>query len=119
MPYVPFGTAHHIATVTAPVLAVADVAVWGMRKLRSNRQRPPSGTCLQPGPATPRWNQLADAAAKLLRRRGDKVKLARILGISRQRLHLLLTARIACPDAERTLLLIEWVAARRQGLDLA
>jgi hypothetical protein len=118
MPYVPFGTAHHIATVTAPLIAVADVAAWGVRKLRRDPQRTLSGATLQPGPATPRWNQLADAAAKLLRRRGDKAKLARILGISRQRLHLLLTARTACPDAERTLLLIEWVAARRRGLDL-
>jgi len=51
----------------------------------------------------------------MLRRRGDKVKLARLLGISRQRLNLLLKVRTACPDAERTLQLCEWLEHRRQS----
>jgi hypothetical protein len=56
--------------------------------------------------------------APLLRRRGSKVHLARILGISRQRLHVCLKARTGGLDAERTLLLLAWLAARRQGREL-
>jgi inactivated superfamily I helicase len=114
----PFGTMHHIETVTAPVLAVAQLTSYGARRLQRAR-RAPRGAILRPGPETPRWNSLVVAAAKLLRRRGDKAKLARVLGISRQRLHLLLKSRTACADAERTLLLQEWVEARRCGQDLA
>ena len=96
-------------------IAAAELAVHGAKKLRRPRKRAPRGAILRPGPDTPRWNKLADDAVKFLRRRGDKVKLARILGISRQRLHLLLKARTACPDAERTLQLCEWVEHRRQS----
>jgi hypothetical protein len=110
--------------VGTPILGLVKLAVVGAHKLQRagklqrTDKRPPRGAILQPGPDTPRWNALADAATKLLRRRGDKTKLARILGISRQRLHLLLKARTACPDAERTLLLLEWVHVRERGFDL-
>jgi hypothetical protein len=52
-------------------------------------------------------------------RRGEKAKLARVLGLPRQRLHEFLLERRALPDAERTLLLLVWLQARRQGRDLA
>ena len=114
-----YGAMHHIETIAIPLVAVTEMATDGVRKLRRSRRRPARGLILQPGPGTPRWNALAQSATKLLRRRGDKVRLARILGISRQRLHLLLKAKTACPDAERTLLLQEWVDARRRGQDLS
>lgn len=119
MPRVRYGTDYQMERLAAPALAAAAIAAKAVRKLRRPRLPAPRGATLRPGPATPRWNELAAAAALLLRRRGDKVRLARILGISRQRLHLLLTARTACPDAERTLLLREWVELRRRGSDLA
>ena len=119
MSHVPFGTAHQVATITAPVVLVAELAAHVTRELRRAPPRVPRGAILRPGRDTPRWNKLAEAAAKLLCRRGDKARLARILGISRQRLHLLLKARTACPDAERTLLLQEWMELRQRGLDLA
>lgn len=119
MPRTLYGAMHHIETIATPLVAVTELATDGMRKLRRSRRRPARGLILQPGSGTPHWNALAQAAAKLLRRRGDKVRLARVLGISRQRLHLLLKAKTACPDAERTLLLQEWVDARRRGQDLA
>ena len=109
---------HHIETIAAPMLAVAKLAAHGARRL-PRPARAPRGLILRPGPETPRWNALAQAANKLLRRRGDKAQLARILGISRQRLHLLLKAKTSCPDAERTLLLQEWVEARWRGQNLA
>jgi hypothetical protein len=77
------------------------------------------GAVPRPGLDTPLWNELAEAVVRALRRRGEKAKLARILGVSRQRLHVLLVARTACPDAERTLQLLVWLQARRQGRDLA
>ena len=74
---------------------------------------------LRPGTDTPLWDELVQTARRYLRKRGEKVKLARFLGIPRQRLHLLLVARTRCPDAERTLLLLAWVAAREQGRQLS
>ncbi len=114
-----FGTQYHLETIATPVLAAADAAAQLARKTKRARPRPLRGATLPVGPATPLWNELAATANKLLRKRGDKARLARILGISRQRLHLLVKARTACPDAERTLLLVAWVNARHRGEDLA
>ena len=74
---------------------------------------------MHPGPDTPLWNELVTATQKLLKRRGEKAKLARYLGVPRQRIHLLLVAKTACPDAERALQLLAWVNARRAGRDPA
>ncbi len=83
------------------------------------RRRPPRrGLTLQPGVGTPLWNELVKQVTPLLRQRGRKVHLARILGISRQRLHVCLKAQAGCLDAERTLLLLAWLCARRQGREL-
>jgi len=95
------------------VEAVAEMRANGRRKKPD--RRPGRFVTLRPGPETPVWNQLVKHAAPYLRKRGDKVKLARLLGIPRQRLHQLLVERSACADAERTLLLIAWVHARRSG----
>lgn len=51
-------------------------------------------------------------------RAGQELHLARILGISRQRLHVRLKVQAGCLDAERTLLLVAWLCARRQGREL-
>ena len=73
---------------------------------------------IQPGPDTPLWNELRRRVVSQLRKRGEKIVLARFLGVSRQRLHLMLKANGACPDAERTLLMLVWVIAREQGKNL-
>lgn len=97
-----------------------DTAAESARRTvgRMKRRAPKRGLALLPGPDTPLWNELVRQVAPLLRRRGSKVHLARILGISRQRLHVCLKARTAGLDAERTLLLLAWLAARRQGREL-
>jgi hypothetical protein len=77
------------------------------------------GATLRPGPNTPLWNELAGQARRLLRKRGERANLARLLGIPRQRITDYLRAGRACPDAERTLLLLCWVARRQVGGDLA
>jgi hypothetical protein len=95
-----------------------EVAVENLRsakRLKAPDRRPGRFTTLRPGPGTPVWNELVRHAAPYLRKRGDKVRLARLLGLSRQRLHQLLVERSACADAERTLLLVAWVHARRAG----
>jgi hypothetical protein len=77
------------------------------------------GTTLRPGPGTPLWNELVKQALPLLCRRGSKAQLARILGVPRQRLQDCLKSRCASLDAERTLLLLCWVATRQQGREFA
>jgi hypothetical protein len=97
------------------LMEVAWENLRAAKRLKAPDRRPGRFTALRPGPATPVWNELVRHAAPYLRKRGDKVKLARLLGISRQRLHQLLVGRSACADAERTLLLVAWVQARRSG----
>ena len=76
------------------------------------------GATLRPGNDTPLWNELVKQAQPLLRKRGSKAQLARLLKLPRQRMQDCLKAQSACLDAERTLLLMCWVAARQQGREL-
>lgn len=98
--------------------AVGETAKVARRKYRESRRKR-IGAALAPGPQTPLWNELARACEQQLSRYGEKARLARILGVSRQRVHLLLVAKSACADAERTLQLMAWLAARRRGADPA
>lgn len=95
--------------------ATARLAARQGRRLRPRSQR---NHTLKPGAATPLWNELVKQAAPFLRRRGTKARLARVLGVPRQRLQDCLKARRACLDAERTLLLLCWVAEQKQGREL-
>ena len=99
---------------------LTDAAAESARRTASKlKRRPPKrGQTLLPGVDTPLWNELVRQATPLLRKRGSKVHLARILGISRQRLHVCLKAQAGCLDDERTLLLLAWLCARRQGREL-
>lgn len=85
---------------------------------RRKRRTPRRGLTLQPGPDTPLWNELVRQVRLHLRKRGSKAQLARILGVSRQRLQVCLKAERGCLDAERTLLLLAWLCARTQGREL-
>jgi hypothetical protein len=99
------------------VLAATESAK-AARKTYKERTRRRQGATLRPGPETPLWNEVVVAARAQLRGYGDKARLARILGVPRQRVHQYLRDASACPDAERTLLLLAWVQARRTGRDL-
>lgn len=96
----------------------ATATVSAARRKYEARRYSPRGATLHPGRQTPLWNELALAVRKSFRRRGDQSRLARYLGLSRQRLHVLLVARAACPDAERTLQLLVWLRARQRGDEL-
>lgn len=56
------------------------------------------------------WGALAARVAPLLKRRGEKAKLGKELGVTRQQIYAYFNTRTAAPDAERTLRLIVWLA---------
>lgn len=85
---------------------------------RKRRRAPKRGLTLQPGPDTPLWNELVRQVNPHLRKRGSKAQLGRLLGLSRQRLYVCLKAERGAFDAERTLLLLAWLRARRQGREV-
>ena len=97
----------------------ADATVKAARKKYRESRRKRIGAALAPGPQTPLWNELTRACEQQLTRYGEKARLARILGVSRQRVHLLIVSKSACADAERTLQLMAWLAARRRRADPA
>src|SRR5580704_4985830 len=82
------------ALFDAAVLAARKAARRAVQPRRSRRR----GHALRPGPDTPLWNELVKQALPLLRKRGSKAKLARILGLPRQRLQDCLKAHTACLD---------------------
>jgi hypothetical protein len=95
------------------LFAVVEAAARSAKQAGRRTRPRPDYTALRPGADTPLWNELARVCAERLTRRGDKSRLARLLGVSRQRLHTLLVAKTACPDAERTLQLLAWLNTRR------
>jgi hypothetical protein len=103
--------------VLLAVTALATIRQKAKITLRPKRGR--RGQTLRPGLDTPLWNELASVVRSELTRYGEKAKLGRILGLPRQRVYELLNSRLHLPDAERTLLLLSWLHARRRGLDPA
>lgn len=104
---------------------LADVLVFAAqetakkaRKAYKEHTRVSRGSTIRPGADTPLWNELAAEARGLIRNYGEKANLARFLGVPRQRIHQYLMDKSAGPDAERTLLLLAWVHARRSGVTL-
>ena len=95
--------------------AAANATAAAARKLQRDRRPSLRYSTLRPGADTPLWNELATATVAALGRRGAKAKLGRLLGLSRQRLHLFLVTRTALPDAERTLQLLAWLQASQRG----
>jgi hypothetical protein len=73
------------------------------------------GATLRVGPATPLWNRLAAEVRPLLKRRGEKAQLARLLGVHRQAVNEYFVSGHRMPDGERVLLLQEWLRVRRAG----
>lgn len=98
-------------------LEMADRALlkWHEDRQRRSRPRHRAGATLRPGRRTPYWLALAHEVERRVGRWGEKAALARHLGISRQRLHLLIRAKTAMPDAERALQLAHWLLERMAG----
>lgn len=91
----------------------ARESALALHKAYKKHTRQSRGATLRPGPSTPLWNELARIAASELNRYGDKARLARILGVPRQRIHEYLIAKTACPDTERALRLLAWLLKKQ------
>jgi hypothetical protein len=84
-------------------------------RTRRDNARTRRNWALHPGTETPLWNELVRRVTPLLRPRGSKAQLARVLGVPRQRLQDCLRSKNAMLDAERTLLLLGWLEAAYRG----
>ena len=73
----------------------------------------------RPGEDTLMWNALADMIARELKPYGSKVRLARYLGIPKQRLYDYLKRPTRMPDAEILLRMLNWLATKQAGRDLS
>lgn len=93
----------------------------GLKALKKSLRprRKGSYKTLRPGPFTPMWNQCRIALRAELKPHGAKVRLARYLGIPKQRLSDFLAGHRRMPDAELTLRMLYWLAAKRVGTDLS
>lgn len=87
--------------------------VWAAARKRARRAKLVAAR----GPAQESflWDAVVDAAAPHLKRRGEKARLARLLGISRQAVHQHFVARTSKPDAEHALQILVWLADCRAG----
>ena len=102
--------------LTDPLPDLVRVLMRAAQKPPPPRHGPRRGATLRPGPQTPLWNVLVRMTRPHLRRHGMKSQLARILGVPPQRVHTYFVARQQAPDAERTLLLLTWLARQRLPL---
>ena len=101
--------------------ALTDAAEAGYRRTRSALRSRGRGAyrVRRPGMESPMWNVFAVLVRAELAPHGAKARLARYLGIPRQRLHDFLKGRSRLPDAELTLRLLHWLAENRAGRDPA
>jgi hypothetical protein len=107
-----------ILTVGGIIADAAEHTARAAKRQINRTLRPRRGHTLKPGVDTPLWNELTEALRAKLTRRGDKVNLGRLLGLPRQRIDDFLRGNSALPDAERTLLLLQWLHAKNKGIDL-
>jgi hypothetical protein len=82
-------------------------------ELRRRRAGEGAWTSLRPGPYTPLWNELRRQLRPHLRKRGSQAALGRLLSLPRQQINAFVTGGGRMPDAERTLLLLAWLMAKR------
>jgi hypothetical protein len=101
--------------------ALAVAASTGACRVQSalRRRRPGSYRTRRPGADSPMWNVCAKLLRVQLRPYGSKARLARYLGVPRQRLNDFLTGRSRLPDAELMLRMLHWLNERANGRDPA
>lgn len=102
-----------VLDVGAAVAFGAEASARAIKKAVRPRVR--GGRKLAPGAGTPLWNELALALKKELGKYGDKARLARLIGVPRQRIDDYLKGNRRLPDAEQTLRLMHWLAERKAG----
>jgi len=99
--------------------ALAAAAVAGATQLGRalRRRRRIVGWSRRPGSDTPMWNAFAAQLRRALSHYGAKARLARYLGLPRQRISEFVTQRVRLPDAEITLRLLHWLGENSAGRD--
>lgn len=99
--------------------ALAIAARTGARHvhtaLRPRRAKPYHSR--RPGGEYPMWNVCATLLRHALKPHGSKTRLARYLGVPKQRLNDFLTGRSRLPDAELTLRMLHWLTEQSAGRD--
>lgn len=100
------------------MLEAAEAGAKRLQRAATPRRRG-SYAVRRPGAETPMWNACALLLQHELRPFGAKARLARYLGIPRQRLTDFIVDRSRLPDAEMTLQMLTWVAYKRSGRDLS
>ncbi|MFT3830365.1 MAG: hypothetical protein QM691_11750 [Opitutaceae bacterium] len=95
--------------------AAKEIAKQSTKAFRLEKRRDGSGKTLRPGKDTPLWNALLAELQPHLKKHGAQAQLARLLGLDRQAVHAIVKARTRMPDAERTLQLVAWLMAVREG----
>jgi hypothetical protein len=117
----PYPINRHLALWLDLGEALAVAAGTGVRRVRlaMRPRRKGSYTTRRPGYDTPLWNVCATLLKAELRPRGSKVRLARYLGVPRQRLQDFLNRRSRMPDAELLLRMLHWLSEKRAGRDLS
>ncbi len=97
------------------VEAAKEIAKQSKKAFRLAKRRDGAGRTLRPGKETPLWNSLVAELQPHLAKYGAQTQLARLLGLDRQAIHSFVKGRTRMPDAERTLQLIAWLYAVREG----
>ncbi len=96
----------------------AEAAAKTAKKVIRERRRGSYAT-RRPGEESPLWNICVELLRAELRPLGSKVRLARFLGIPKQRLNNFLTGHNRLPDAELTLQMLNWLTQKRAGRDIS
>lgn len=99
--------------ITQLMSEAVDIATEAYQKQRT-KSLPKVGQTLRPGKATPLWNTLRDNLKPYLKKHGSQAELGRLLCLPRQQVNAFV-AGTRMPDAERTLQLIAWLVAKRNG----
>jgi hypothetical protein len=99
------------AAIAAAATAARATYQASFRRKRGPRRKP------RPGLDTPLWNALAPELRRALLPYGSKARLARHLGVPRQRLQDYLKSGARVPDGETTLRLLHWLGEIRAGRD--
>lgn len=116
MPISPIHPWFGVAVMEALLEAAEKMAQPPPKKPRVTGKRGArGGRTLRPGKETPLWNKLRAQLRPELQKYGQQVNLGRVLGLPRQRINAFVTGGGQMPDAERTLQLLAWLIAVRQG----
>lgn len=100
---------------------LADAAEESVKQVKKHLKSRRRGSYLtrRPGDDTPTWNACAALLREELKSYGSKARLARYLGIPKQRLSDYLKNGSRMPEAETLLQILNWLAQKQSGRDIS